>query len=211
MNNKLGIIGGGRFGGLVADLADDTNQFSQIVFFDDILPVDGNKIIGKFCDIDRFYQQGTITHLAIAIGYKHFTLREQMYEKFRGKIPFATCIHPTAFVSKSAKIGEGCLIYSMVNIEMHASIANNVTIFNQSSISHEVSVGDHSFFSVGVSMGGGVQFGKRTFVGVNASIANDIEIGDDSIVCGGTFLTKSIGNNSCAIGNPYRLINKVYL
>jgi acetyltransferase-like isoleucine patch superfamily enzyme len=46
---------------------------------------------------------------------------------------------------------------------------------------------------------------------VNATVVNDIEIGKNCIVCGGTFLTKSIADEVCVIGNPYREIDRVYL
>ena len=212
MTNKkcLGIIGGGRFGRLAENLAIETGEFEDVVFFDDFDNSE-QKTIGTIADIETMIAAKRISHLSVAVGYKHFHFRQEVYERFRGKIAFANLIHPSAWVSKGATLGEGVSIYSMVNVETGASIGSNVSVFNQSSITHDVHIADHSFLSVGVAMGGGVQIGKRVFVGVNASIVNDISIGDDSIVCGGTFLTKSLPEQSCVIGNPFREIERVYL
>jgi sugar O-acyltransferase (sialic acid O-acetyltransferase NeuD family) len=211
MGRVLGIVGAGRFGRLAANLAEDTANFDEICFFDDFLEVDHSRIVGKIADIDAFISAGRITALIVAVGYKHFQLRQDIFERYRQSVSFATLVHPTSFVSKGAKIDEGVMIYSHCNVEVGASLGPNVTVFNQTSITHDVSVGSHSFLSVGISMGGGVQIGKRVFIGVNSTLVNDIVLGDDCIVCGGTFLTQSIEANSCVIGNPFRMIDKVFL
>ncbi|MDE0838076.1 MAG: hypothetical protein OSB41_03390 [Kiritimatiellae bacterium] len=208
---KLGIIGAGRFGRLASNLARDTAEFSVIMLFDDVVEIGTEGVVGKIGDIEKYARDGQLTHLSIAVGYKHFHFREELFERFRNVLPIATLVHPTAFVSAEAKLGEGVSIYSMVNVEMGAVVDHNATIFNQSSITHDAHIGRHSFLSVAVGMGGGVDFGARTFVGVNATLVNDISVGDDSIICGGTFLTKSIPENSCVIGNPYRQIDRVFL
>lgn len=207
----LGIIGGGRMGRQVADLADAMGSFSDVCFFDDYLTVGQAGVVGTFSDIDRFIDEQRVSHLTIAVGYRHFQQRQQLYLRYKGRIPFARCIHPSASVSRKAEIAEGALVYSMTNIEFGAVLEPNVTVLNQTSITHEVHVQSHCFLSVGVKMGGGVYIGSRTFVGVGATLVNDITIGNDCIICGGTFLTKSIPDNSCVIGNPYRVIDRVEL
>ena len=205
----LGIAGAGRYGGLVSDLARAAGGFDRITFFDDHVAQDGTRVVGAFSDIADHIKNNSISHLAIAVGYKHFEAREAIYREHQGTIPFATLVHPSAWVSEDARLGEGAQIYSMANVETGVVMEPNVAVFNQTSITHEVHVGAHSFLSVGVSMGGGVRIGERSFIGVGANIVNDIRIGSDSVVCGGTFLSASIPDNTCVVGNPYKVIDRV--
>ncbi len=206
----LGIIGAGRYGGLVRDLAQSTAAFDNFVFFDDQQsPIaEDRKVIGKLSQVEDCYKDGAFDQLAMAIGYKHFQLRSELFSRHLEKIPFASLIHPSASISSNSQISEGVQIYSMVNVEMEAKIGRGCAVFNNSSTTHEVNLGDFSFLSVGVSMGGGVSIGSNSFIGVGASIVNDISIGSSCVVCGGTFLTDSIPDGTSVIGNPFRQIER---
>lgn len=204
----LGILGGGRFAELIADLADAIGHFDSIHMFDDSLKGRKPGVSGSLDEVDSFIERGQIDSLAIGIGYRHFSVRQALFEKYFRKIDFPPLIHPSAVVSPKARIGPGCLIFSMVNVEVHAHLESNVAVFNNSSVTHEVEIGAHSFLSVGVAMGGGVKIGSRTFIGVNATIVNDINIGNDCVVCAGTFLTDSISDAASVVGNPFRQISR---
>lgn len=211
MKKILAIIGASPFGHLVEDLALEIGEFQQVVFFDDTKEKDAEKILGNLSDIETCYQQKQFTHLALAIGYKHFDFRHKIYQRFLGEIPFATLLHPTVYIHQTAQIAEGVIAFSQSNFDRGSIVGPNVVIFNQTSITHDVKIGANSFLSVGVNLGGGVTVGERSFIGVGATIVHDIEIGDDCIVCAGTLLTRDIEDNTCVIGNPFRKIDRIEL
>ena len=206
MKQVLGILGGGRYGRLVAELALLTGNFESVRFFDDSLPVDGERIVGRTEEVLAWQRSGRISHAAVAIGYKHFARREELFDLLQPHMPLPALIHPRAVVSPSARLGDGVQLFALACVETEATLGNNVTVFNQSTIAHDARIDAHTFLSIGVAMGGGIHIGKRTFVGVNAALVNDISVGDDCVVCGGTFLTDSIGPETTVIGNPWRTI-----
>ncbi len=205
----LGILGGGRFGRLILDLVQSCAEYQKIVFFDDTIPPDGKQFLGTFSDIDAALAKGKVDHLAIAIGYKHFELRDSLFERYSKTAMFPSFVHPTAYVSKDAEISAGCCIFSMANVEMEAKLAPNVSVFNQTSVTHGAHIGAHSFLSVGVALTGGVTIGSHTFIGANATVTNDLTIGNNCLICAGTLLTESIPDNTCVIGNPFKIVNRV--
>jgi sugar O-acyltransferase (sialic acid O-acetyltransferase NeuD family) len=209
MNKKsLGILGAGPFSDLIRDLAIECGFAGRFVIFDDFAAATGGAV-GRMEDSHAFLKRGEIDCLAVAVGYRHFALRQALFESFDDSELFPNFIHPRSFVSPRAKLGHGNLVFSQANVEAGAVVENNVTIFNQTSVTHDVFVGSHSFLSVGIAMGGRVRIGERCFIGLNATIVNDVEIGDDSLVCAGTFLSQSLLPDSCAVGNPHRLIDRI--
>lgn len=207
-SKRLGILGGGRFGRIIADLAASVGEYERIVYFDDYLTAGEGGCIGGLADAAARVDDGTVTHLVVGIGYKHFDLRESLYVQYKDKAQFATLIHPSCSIHPEAKIGAGSVVLSMCNVEFQTEVGANVAIFNGTSITHEVSVGDHSFISVAVGLAGGASIGKRTFVGVNATIINDIRIGDDCVVCAATAVTKSVADGTSVIGSPMKIIDR---
>lgn len=204
----LGILGAGRFSRLIESLAHETGCYAKVVCFDDDAPVDGQRVLGTLDDVPDHVDRGHVQALAIGIGYRHFSLRETLFHKYKDQGLFATLIHPSAFVSPEAEVAEACIVYSLANIESGTHVGPNVVVFNQTSLSHDVVVRAHSFFSVGINMGGGVQFGQRVFVGVGSTLINDISIGDDCCICAGTMVSKDLPARTYVVGNPMRTIRR---
>lgn len=207
--SALGILGGGHFADLIIDLAGNCASYSKVLCFDDKMPADGRKFFGPISQVEQFLESGEIQDLSIAVGYRHFGLREQLFERYKSYANFPSFIHPSCFVSKRAEVGKGVCVFSMCNVETESLLEDNVTVFNQTSVTHGARICSGSFLSVKVALAGRVTVGKRVFIGVNATVVNDVVIGDDSVVCAGTLLTKSIPSSSCVIGNPFRLIDRI--
>ena len=95
---------------------------------------------------------------------------------------FYTLVHQLAYVSPSAKVGEGSIIspYSVVNA--HATIGNNVVINVHCSVGHESSIGDSSVLSPYAAMNGNSALGTMGFLGTRASVFPGKRLGDKCTV-----------------------------
>lgn len=60
------------------------------------------------------------------------------------------------------------------------------------------------------SYGKSPNIGKNVDIGVNVVIIGDVVIGDNVTIGAGTVVTKNIEANSVMVGNPARLLKKVY-
>lgn len=54
-----------------------------------------------------------------------------------------------------------------------------------------------------------VTIGKNVWIGSGAIILPGVKIGDDSIICAGSVVTKDIPNGVVAVGNPCRVLRQV--
>ena len=83
------------------------------------------------------------------------------------------------------------------------SIGDNVTLAPRVHIlAHDASTKRE----LGYTVIGKVTIGNNVFIGANTTILPNVTIGDNVIVGANTVVTRSIPNNSVAVGNPARVI-----
>lgn len=80
-------------------------------------------------------------------------------------------------------------------------IKEEVKIDNLVHIAHDDVIGERTFITAGVQLGGRVIIGKDCWLGVNATVSNGINIGDNSKVSLGAVVTKDVKDNSTVTGN----------
>lgn len=207
---KLAIIGSGDLGKLIAHHAQATELYTIAGFFDDFKTT-GDKahshpILGGKDNIQPLFEQGEFDELMVGIGYKYFDFRKAIFEQFKGTIPFARVIHPSAYIDPSATIGEGVLIHPNCTLDMNVIVGDNVLLNTAVSIAHDSDVGNHSFLSPNVSVAGFVKIGKCCNIGINTTIIDNITIVDQTQTGGGTVVVKDIEKSGLYVGNPARFI-----
>lgn len=133
------------------------------------------------CDEDMF---------VVALGEPEYKVRyAQIIAEKGGK--FISVVHPTAYLGKNTKIGEGCIICPNATITNDIQIGDQVIINVGASINHDNFIGYGSTICPGARLAGRVKIGRRVFVGIGASIIPDVHLGDDVFVAAGAVVTKS--------------------
>jgi sugar O-acyltransferase (sialic acid O-acetyltransferase NeuD family) len=119
---------------------------------------------------------------------------------------FETILHPTASVSKTARLGRGVVVFQNVTITSNVNVGNHVIILPNSVISHDDIIGDYTCIAGGGCISGGVTVGRSCYIGTNSTIINNVEIGDLSLVGMGSVVLRSIPQNSVFAGNPAKFL-----
>lgn len=119
---------------------------------------------------------------------------------------FLTIIHPTAYVSKMAKIGKGTVILQNVTITSNVRIGNHVIILPNSVISHNDLIDNYTCIAGGVCLSGSVDVGKSCYLGTNSSIIGNIRIGEYCLLGMGSVLLTNMPYNSVFAGNPAKYL-----
>jgi acetyltransferase EpsM len=128
------------------------------------------------------------------------------------KIPnerFATIIHPTAVISKFAKIGHGVCIQPFVSVGPDVIIGNYVQIFAQSLIGHGSTLDDYSYVANNACIGANVVLREGAYLGTNCSTIENIVIGKWSLVGLGSVVIKDVPDFCKVVGNPSRVIGTI--
>lgn len=119
---------------------------------------------------------------------------------------FATIIHPSVKLSKTARVGKGTVIFENVAVTSNVRIGNHVIILPNSVISHDVVVQDYTCITGGVCISGGTEIGRSCYLGTNCSIIGSIKIGDYSMVGMGSVVLDHLDENCVVVGNPARFL-----
>lgn len=180
---RLALIGSKDFAMQIRRFAETTKEYRVVGYFDDFeiegKMINGIPILGKISDIENVYEEKAFDCLFFAAGYNNFQFRERAFMQFKGKVPFATIIMPSARISADVKIGEGVFIGDGCVIDPNTIIEDNVFIHGSSSIGHDNRIGSHTYISGRFDTAGFCTIGKRCFMGIRTCIADHVAICDD--------------------------------
>lgn len=146
-NNNLLIIGAGQYGLVALEIAQAMGHFGEIAFLDDSF-VDrhpeqsegsSHVVIGSTRDIEKF--AGRFHYGFVAIGNPH--VRRNLTEALCscGLTP-ATLIHPTAYVSPSAQLQNGCCIEPLAAVQTGVALGTATFVASGAVIRHNATVGN---------------------------------------------------------------------
>lgn len=185
--NRLIIIGAGGHGRVIAENA-ERNGYTDICFVDDNAKGEclGFPIIGTSSDIESLNDGKT--DFIIGIGCN--AVRKSIAEKY--DVNWVTIIHPSAHISKYAKIGKGTIIMAGAVINTCASVGNHCIINTTAVVEHDNTVCDFVHISPGAKLSGTVYVGNNTWVGTGSSVKHDISICDDVVVGAGSVVVNDI-------------------
>ncbi|MFD1601630.1 acetyltransferase [Flavobacterium artemisiae] len=205
----LGIIGAGDLGQQIAHYALYDRHYEKVVFFDDFSTaelINDIPLIGKTNDVEKAFNDNIFDELLIAVGYKHLSIKKELFEKFEKKIPLGKIIHSTVTVDPSARIENGAVIYPGCIIDAHVIIKENAVLNIACAIAHDTIIGRHSFLSPRVAVAGFTTIGERCFLGINSTIIDNLKINDTVQIGAGSVVIKSIEKGGLYAGNPARFI-----
>ncbi|MVX35988.1 transferase [Myroides sp. LoEW2-1] len=126
MNNKYLIYGKGGHGKVVEDTVYQLDATNTVEYFD---------------DASNPYNQNYEVAAKLIIGIGNNEVRKRIAETV--KHCFATIIHPTAYVSPTAVIGEGTVILANAVVQADAKIGKHCIINANVTVDHDAIVEDY--------------------------------------------------------------------
>lgn len=209
MMKTLAIIGSGDLGQQIAHYALIDKHYQKVVFFDDFTnekEVNSIPVIGTTQSIESAFNNQLFDEIIIAIGYKHLTVKKQLYEQLQSKIPFGRIIHSSSWIDPTAVVEKGSVIYPGCIIDANAVIKENTLLNISCSIAHDTTVGSHCFLSPRVAAAGFVVIEELSIIGINATLIDNITIASKTQIGGGTVVIQSIEKSGLYVGNPAKFI-----
>ena len=213
---KVVIYGAGQLGAMVACILSSRNDVQVVGFIDDDphqvgQQYDHLKVVGDASLLPQLHQQG-ITAAIVAIGNNRIRGRIATHLTATG-FELINAIHPTANISKKARIGKGSIIGAGTIICSNSVIGNNLYIGPGAVISHDTSVGDNVLLSVGCVVAARVDIASGAFIGAGARLVpaewgreNRLRIGENAVVGAGAVVLKDVPPNAVVVGVPARIL-----
>ena len=204
---RLLIIGAGGHGMVIADAADQMEQWSSIVFLDDAYPNVTTKaewqVIG---DSGRLQDFSSNSDAAIAAIGNCAARLDKLVAIRRAGIRLATVIHPTAVVSRFATIGDGTALLANTTVNASANIGLGCIVNTGAVVEHDCRLADGVHVASGATLAGSVEVGERSWIGAGATVCEQISIGADVVVGAGAVVIRNVPDRATVVGVPARAI-----
>lgn len=149
---------------------------------DDYVPADGEEVL-------------------IAVGSPG--TKQEVVARLRGRgAVFATLVHPTATIARSARLGVGVIVCPQSVISADAHVDDFVAINVLSSVGHDVHVGAYSTLSSHVDLMGSVRVGENVFFGSGAKVLPKLKIAAGSTIGAGSTIMRSVSERAVMYAQP---------
>ncbi|PAA04921.1 UDP-N-acetylgalactosaminyltransferase [Pseudomonas fragi] len=203
---KLAILGAGGHAKVVADTA-ECCHWESIEVFDDHWPTarlvghwpvvgDTNGLLARLQEFD-----GVI----VAIGNNEIR-RSKLADLANAGAKLITLIHPSATISRHAKVGKGVVAFAGVVVNPGATIGDGVILNTGCSIDHDCLLDECVHVSPGARLAGTVSVGQLSWIGIGASVKQSIHIGCNVRVGAGAAVVSDIGDDTTVVGVPAKTL-----
>lgn len=212
MAEKVLIMGAGGHGRVVLDILLESKEYEVVGFLDSDIKLHGKvvnnfKVYGDISLISKLKMEKNIIGGIIAIGDNK--IRNMFFKKFKevGLI-IINAIHPSAIISRTAKIGSGVVVSARAVIWTDSVVGDNCVINTGAIIEHQNIIEDNVHIASGVQLGGNVIVKKGTLVGAGSTVIPYITIGKNVIVGAGSVVIDNIPDNVTVVGIPAKTKKK---
>lgn len=207
MKSKVVIVGAGGHAKVVVDILKSIGQYNIVGLTDSCKigsSVQGIKVIGDDSILAHLFANG-IHHAFVAIGGNK--KRKEIYQhlKLLG-YQFINAISPFAYVSPTAKLGEGVAVMPGAVINAEASVGNNVIINTGATIDHDTVIESFSHIAPGTNIAGNVHVEEGAMIGTGARIIPKVKVGKWTVVGAGAVVIRDVNDFEKVAGVPARNI-----
>ncbi len=119
-------------------------------------------------------------------------------------LPFATLVHPTAYVSPLAVLRPGVFVGANSAVGPGARLARHVFVNRGATIGHDTWFGPFCRVQPGSNVGGLSRFGRGVTVGIGATVIERLVIGDGAFIGAGAVVTKDVAAGEVVVGMKTR-------
>lgn len=141
---KLVILGAGKYSREIGDVAVQTEKYSRIDFLDDLSI--GARIIGKCGNFIQYIDSDTVFFAAFGDNDMR---KRWLGELFAANANVTNIVHPTAYISPTAKIGRGVAILPNALINSYSVIEDGCIINSGAIIDHDTTICAYTHICVG--------------------------------------------------------------
>lgn len=197
---KLVIVGDSAFAEVAYECFTHDSEYEVVGFAVEAAYITKKELFGlpivPFEEIEEHFVPDEVDFYAALIYSQLNRLRTRLYmaAKAKGYQP-ASYISSLAFVWHNVELGEHCFIFEDNTLQPFAKIGNNVVLWSGNHIGHHSIIQDNCFIASHVVVSGFCNIGRNTFMGVNATLANNITIGEDNWVGLGVTIVRSTEPN----------------
>lgn len=208
----IAIYGAGGLGREVACMLrhineSEPNKWNLVGFFDDGKEIGDNeygKVIGGMAELNAYEKPLSIV---IAIGTPK-TLKQLVDKISNPNIDFPNLVAPSVFFfdRQSTKMGKGNIVTFGCRFSCNTSLGDFNVLNGSVSLGHDTSIGSYNVMMPEARLSGEVHVSNLNLFGGRCFVAQQIKIGDRTIIGAGSVILRKTKNDSLYLGNPAKKI-----
>ena len=117
---------------------------------------------------------------------------------------YVSLVDPSVFVSRTAKLGVGCVFYPYCCVGLGARVGDFVFCLAGSVINHDDVIGDRCVFASGATLAGYVTVEEDCYLGQSCTVRQSLRVGRNSMVGMGAVVVRDVPPGCVMAGNPAR-------
>lgn len=117
---------------------------------------------------------------------------------------FATLIHPSSWVSASARIEAGVIVGVFCDISANATVRAFATINGYSSVGHDAELGAYATLSGYVDLTGNAKLGTASYMGSGSRLLPHVQVGERCMIGAGAVVVRSTPDDITLYTPPAR-------
>jgi len=198
---KLVIAGDSAFAEIAREYFDADSEYEVVGFTVEQAFLKRNQLHGlpvvPFESLEKHFEPGDHAFYA-AVTYTQLNrLRARLAAEAKARgYALASYVSSRAFVWRNVRLGEHCFIFEDNTVQPFVHIGDNVVLWSGNHIGHHSMIEDHCFVSSHVVASGFCKVGSSSFIGVNATLANNVTLGRDNWVGPNTAVMKDTADGA---------------
>lgn len=145
-----------------------------------------------FEDIEQQFPPAEYS-MFIALSYSKLNrIRTEKYTEAKAKgYSLVSYISSKCSYMSQFPCGDNCFIFEDNTIQPFVKLGNNITLWSGNHIGHHSEIKDNNFISSHVVISGHCTINEFCFIGVNATLHNNVVIERENIIAAGAIISKS--------------------
>lgn len=213
-NKKLIIVGAGEFGQIAYEYFTDDSEYEVVAFaveqkYKTIDEMNGLSVI-DFERISNIYPPNKFD-VFVAVTYVQLNrARRRLVDVcMENGYHCASYVSSKSFIGRGVKLGENVFIFENNAVEHQTEIGTNTIIWGGGNISHSCTIEDNCWLAPCVAVAGFSKIGSASFIGSHATIGDNVNIANDTLVGAGSVIYKNVKNaGGMYVGVPARRLEK---
>lgn len=197
---RLVIIGDSAFAEVAYECFTHDSEYEVIGFSVESAYIKKDELFGlpivAFEQLENHFKPAEVEFYAALVYTQLNRLRTRLYTsaKAKGYRP-ASYISSRAFVWHNVLLGEHCFIFEDNTIQPFARIGDNVVLWSGNHVGHHSIIRDNCFIASHVVISGFCDIGDNTFIGVNATLSNNVAVARDNWIGLGVVIVRNTQPN----------------
>jgi sugar O-acyltransferase (sialic acid O-acetyltransferase NeuD family) len=180
---RVAIVGAGGYGRVALDVLLVGGFGNRVLgFYDDAHAALSGEIRGVpiLGDVGMLKSMLSVEPVHVVVAITDNEVRLRVANSLRGLgAKFLRAVHPAAYLSEAAVVGDGCVLAAGAVVHPDASVGSHCFLGPQSVVDRDAVVGAGSWISAGAVVGSGARVGARVILGPNSSVGRKAVVDGD--------------------------------